>query len=352
MMTRLSTNPENILLLFRDFYVGVFYHGHLFALSVTDPIGILALPVQLRTTIGQIIAQTQPADAPGISAPVGFADISALGSGFLAEHLPALRAVGDNEHTYQRLKNLLFTIDITDELLATFTPEIEEYHEQASHYQVEIIEVDRLLPVENYPMKLSRDACAQLMMSTAQYLTFQHIRAVYEAVDMREFRAGRTECLRAATPEAVRFATALAQGDATENLLIDALNAHRIWVKKCKAGSGMDRHLQLLEATAIADNTLMASDPFFTGPAIRSARRDFLSTTSVGGPDQIIRYAFAPTIPEGFGISYTPNPAHGEFCVSWHDQTTEDPETFLANLRRAGEMFWEFVDSLPRPDRN
>lgn len=293
----------------REREIGVFYHGHLFALSVTDPTGILALPVQLRTAIGQIIAQTQSPDAPGTSVPVGFADISALGSGFLAEHLPALRAVGDNEHTYQRLKNLLFTIDITDgdlpqatelrnitfragaawvykpisyqvglhhdwlcmevehtavdratlvtsldriqhldreptttdphqpelacepltweltdELLATFTPEIEEYHEQASHYQVEIIEVDRLLPVENYPMKLSRDACAQLMMSTAQYLTFQHIRAVYEAVDMREFRAGRTECLRAATPEAVRFATALAQGEATENLLIDALN--------------------------------------------------------------------------------------------------------------------------------
>lgn len=59
-----------------------------------------------------------------------------------------------------------------------------------------------------------------------------------------------------------------------------------------------------------------------------------------------------PTISEGFGISYTPKPAHGEFCVSWHDQTTEDSETFLANLRRAGEMFWEFVDSLPRPDQN
>ncbi|PXA76669.1 choline/carnitine O-acyltransferase [Auritidibacter sp. NML100628] len=421
----------------REREIGVFYRGQLHAVTVTDQTGALVTPTQLRVAIDQILDEAHTAPQAQQAQQPNFADISALGSSFLAEHLPALRAVGDNEHTYQRLKNLLFTVDITDddlpqatelrnvtfragaawvykpisyqvglhhdwlcmevehtavdgatlvtaleriqhldreptttdphqpelayepltweftdEFLATFTPEVEEYHEQASHYQVEIIEVDRLLPVENYPMKLSRDACAQLMMSTAQYLTFQHVRAVYEAVDMREFRAGRTECLRAATPEAVRFATALAQGDATENLLIDALNAHRIWVKKCKAGAGMDRHLQLLEATAIADNTLMASDPFFTDPAIRSVRRDFLSTTSVGGPEQIIRYAFAPTIPEGFGISYTPNPAHGEFCVSWHDQTTEDPETFLANLRRAGEMFWEFVDSLPRPEQN
>ena len=53
------------------------------------------------------------------------------------------------------------TWEFTDELLERFTPEVEHYRERARHYQVAMVEVDRLLPVDNYPLKLSRDACAR-----------------------------------------------------------------------------------------------------------------------------------------------------------------------------------------------
>jgi len=89
-----------------------------------------------------------------------------------------------------------------------------------------------------------------------------------------------------------------------------------------------------------------SSDPFFTDRAATAARRDFLSTTSIGGANQIVRYCFAPTLPEGFGISYTPLPEDIEFCISWNTTSAEQPEKFRANLGKAAALFWEFCEEL------
>ena len=59
-------------------------------------------------------------------------------------------------------------------------------------YAVKIVEVPKLAK-EELPFKFSADAMSQLILSIAQQLTFGRIRAVYEAVDMREYKAGRTE---------------------------------------------------------------------------------------------------------------------------------------------------------------
>ncbi|WP_408910693.1 choline/carnitine O-acyltransferase [Corynebacterium gottingense] len=85
---------------------------------------------------------------------------------------------------------------------------------------------------------------------------------------------------------------------------------------------------------------------FFTDETTIAARQDFLSTTSIGGADQIVRYAFAPTLPEGFGVAYTPLPKATEYCVSFNADTAERPEKFLRNLARAAELLWEFCADL------
>ena len=126
---------------------------------------------------------------------------------------------------------------------------------EAEKFDTEIITVPHNQPAE-MPFKVSRDASAQLTMTVAQQLAYGRVRSVYEAVDMREFRAGRTECLRAATPEAVSFARKLVDGTATSEDLQEAVNAHRGWVKRCKSGNGFDRHFQMM--ASIDD-----SDPFF-----------------------------------------------------------------------------------------
>lgn len=395
--------------------IGVFINGRLFAVPLTDSAGALVSAEALRAALEAIQAAAAEPAAIDFNAP------SLLGSGVLEDLLPNMLEQGGNHLVYDRLGDMLFTVelltdnDATDAQRmreATFTPrgawvykplsyqvslhdnwtavnvehscidgatlltamqriqtaelpteasteltqlEAEElvwtldedtaaeirklagaYAERAAKFTVQIITAPHRPPAD-MPFKFSRDAAAQLTMTIAQQLTYGRVRAVYEAVDMREYRAGRTECLRAATPEAAAFAQKLVAGTATNDDLLAAANAHRGWVKRCKSGNGFDRHIQMMA-------TIDGNDPFFTDDAVLAVRRDFLSTTSVGGPQQIVRYSFAPTAPEGFGISYTPLPEATEFCVSWNIDTAEKPEEFTTNLVKAAEMLWDFLD--------
>lgn len=417
--TRLPLGDEDQIFLSRldetNREIGVFVNGRLFAVPLTDSAGALVSTEALREALEAIqAAATEPA-AIDFNAP------SLLGSGVLEDLMVTIIEQGLNHRVYDRLGDMLFTVelltdsDATDAQRmreATFTPrgawvykplsyqvslhdnwtavnvehscidgatlltamqriqtaelpseasteltglETEElvwtldeattaeirklaatYAERAAKFTVQIITAPHRPPA-HMPFKFSRDAAAQLTMTIAQQLTYGRVRAVYEAVDMREYRAGRTECLRAATPEAVAFARKLVAGTATNDDLLAAANAHRGWVKRCKSGNGFDRHIQMMA-------TIDGSDPFFKDDAVLAARRDFLSTTSVGGPQQIVRYSFAPTAPEGFGISYTPLPEATEFCVSWNMDTAEKPEEFTTNLVKAAEMLWDFLD--------
>ena len=228
--------------------------------------------------------------------------------------------------------------DLDNALTTRIEKSVAEVAGAAEKLRTRIVHVPFDQPAD-LPLKFSRDASAQLMMTIAQQLTYGRVRAAYEAVDMREFRAGRTECLRAATPEAAAFARALVEGTAEQAGLEDAINAHRAWVKRCKSGNGFDRHIQMM---ATIDDT----HAFFNDTRVTAARRDFLSTTSIGGAAQIVRYCFAPALPEGFGIAYTPLYDDTEYCVSWNAATAEQPEEFLANLTKAGELLWQFCATL------
>lgn len=210
-------------------------------------------------------------------------------------------------------------------------------------YAVEIIEVPKLAK-EELPFKFSADAMSQLILSIAQLLTFGRIRAVYEAVDMREYKAGRTECLRAVTPEAVAFAKQLVAGKPTVETLQAALNAHRNWVIGCKTGRGIDRHLWALSFTS--EKQSGAPLELLADPGVKAARTDFLSTTSIGSDAHIIRYVFAPTIPNGFGVNYTPKATSIEYCLTFNRDKAEQPEQFQANLTRAAELLADFLRTL------
>ncbi|WP_076598474.1 choline/carnitine O-acyltransferase [Corynebacterium appendicis] len=403
-----------------DREIGIFVDGRLFALPVSDAEGTPLSPAVLRDGLARVL---ELAAAPSDTA-LDFNAPSLLGSGILADLLPTILENSGNRATYERLSDMLFTIDVQDAAdastksdserirEATFTPRgawvykplsyqvslnsdwaavhvehscqdgatlvtaitrmqsaelpdtasasavgpdelvwdlddatqqtitahLDDFEKVAGKLATDIITVPHSIPAD-LPFKISRDASAQLTMHIAQQLTYGHVRAVYEAVDMREFRAGRTECLRAATPEAVAFAEKLIDGTATPDDLTSALDAHRGWVKRCKSGNGFDRHIQMM---ARIDD----SDAFFSDRAATAVRRDFLSTTSIGGPNQIVRYCFAPTLPEGFGISYTPLPDDAEFCVCWNTDTAERPEEFRANLATAAQMFWDFCGGI------
>ncbi|MCF8700770.1 choline/carnitine O-acyltransferase [Corynebacterium sp. MC-10] len=204
-------------------------------------------------------------------------------------------------------------------------------------------------PADQLPFRISADAAQQLILTIAQLLIYGRARGVYEAVDMREYRAGRTECLRAVTPQAVKFASLLLGGEATRQDLDDVLGAHRAWVKACKRGDGVDRHLLGLRFTAAAmeaEGKEVTGTEFLTDPGVAATTYDFLSTTSIGGADYFVRYAFVPSVPEGFGISYTPRPESFEYCVTWHPSRADQPNHFLHALPQASDLLWSFVTSL------
>lgn len=92
-------------------------------------------------------------------------------------------------------------------------------------------------------VRLSHDACQQLIMLYAQLTTWGTVRSTYESVDMRAFRAGRTEVLRPNTTAAVELARALIDATASPAQLVAAQDAHRDWVRACKSGQAIDRHL-------------------------------------------------------------------------------------------------------------
>src|SRR5699024_1248760 len=157
------------------------------------------------------------------------------------------------------------------------------------------------LPQDEIPFKFRADALRQLILTLAQELTFGRTRGVYETAALLEYQAGRAQCLRAATPQGVARASALitpqdpeAEGadaeDAEVREKLDAvLAAHRAWVKSCKTGAGIDRHLWALSFTARKAEESADGIALLKDEGVALALRDFLSTTSVGSADQLIR---------------------------------------------------------------
>lgn len=231
------------------------------------------------------------------------------------------------------------TWELSDSLRSTLLDELAAYRRAAALHGVHRVFVPRPHKAE-LPFRISDDAAQQLIMLYAQLATYNRVRSVYEAVDMREYQAGRTECLRPVTAEAVEFVAALQAGEATLEQFQAALDAHRGWVKACKSAQGIDRHLLGLQYVAERSGV---DTSFFANPGLTTMRRDFLSTTSIGGPEQIVRYAFAPTTPEGFGMTYTRLSDGYEFCINYRRDTSEDLEGFARNLTVAAEKLWEFV---------
>ena len=240
---------------------------------------------------------------------------------------------------------------------------LAEVTERSEQLRVDVVRT-RKPDVRAAGMKVSLDAVQQLVMALAQRLAYGRVRGHYESVDMREHQAGRTECLRPVTPELVALVEALAQGRVGarpagewRELLVAVLDAHRDWVKACKAGNGVDRHLfglglaaEAAEARGGADEDGVDSDRHAAAsgvealtalvehPGVRAAREDFLSTTSIGSAAQVVRYAFGPSVEDGFGVAYTPGEEWLEFTVSHWAGEAAAPERFLQALGWAAEL--------------
>ncbi|HKJ12900.1 MAG TPA: choline/carnitine O-acyltransferase [Ornithinimicrobium sp.] len=229
-----------------------------------------------------------------------------------------------------------------DDLATELRVELDAYQQEAGQLRLDTVRVARPVPAD-LPFRVSDDALCQWMMLYAQLSTYERVRSTYEAVDTRHYSAGRTECLRSVTPEAVDLVRALRDGTAQARHLNAALVAHKEWIKACKTGQGIDRHLTGLASIAAARGVRL---PVLDDVSYGRLKTDFLSTSSIGDHDQIVGMCFAPTSEGGLGVNYTALPDVYEFLVTSHRTQARDVGTFVARLDEAAAALTTLLDSL------
>lgn len=217
---------------------------------------------------------------------------------------------------------------MSDDLSTRLARDMAWYRRQAEALRVRIVRCPVPVPPD-LPFRVSHDALQQLSLLYAQLTAYTTVRSTYEAVDMREYQAGRTECLRPVTSDAVALIRALLAGEATVDHLHAGLAAHREQVISCKSGQGFDRHMLGLRLTA---PHLGVDASLFEDATYAHLTRDFLSTTSVGDAAQVRRFSFAPSSVGGFGVNYTVVDDTHEFCVTYNVADVERPDDFIRAL--------------------
>lgn len=168
----------------------------------------------------------------------------------------------------------------------------------------------------------SKDAIMQFLLQYAQYKTFGIVRGIYEAVDMRDYQYGRTECVRSVSDESLEFVKSLDINDCdVYNKLSIAELEHKNRIKSCKAGNGVNRHLYglyLMSAKLSDKDDIKDSNNFFNDISYLKISENFLSTTSLGYNDYLGDMFFTPVENNGFGINYYYTPNGIRFIVSYY----------------------------------
>ena len=227
------------------------------------------------------------------------------------------------------------------DLADAVTRDLSAYTVEAAGLEVRAVRVPTPVP-QDLPIRISDDAMCQWVMLYAQRATYGRVRSTYEAVDLRHFQAGRTECLRSNTPEAVALVEAMIQGCADRALLDAALGAHKEWIKACKTGQGIDRHLTGLGWMAAASGRTL---PVLEDAGWERLTTDFLSTTSIGDQEQICGMAFAPTSAGGLGVNYTPMAGEYEFLVTASRRPNSEVESFITHLHQGAQALAELLEN-------
>jgi carnitine O-acetyltransferase len=158
---------------------------------------------------------------------------------------------------------------------------------------------------------VSPDAFVQLAFQLTHYRLFGRCEATYEAASTRCFLHGRTEVVRAASRAAADFCEAAQQPvfarkihsavPSQIQLLRQAADAHVEYMKRAKAGKGVDRHfLGLRRMCAQYD---INPPEIFTDPSFARSSHWILSTSHCGS-SALSLFGFGPVVTDGFGLGY------------------------------------------------
>ncbi|OQR99897.1 choline/Carnitine O-acyltransferase [Achlya hypogyna] len=192
---------------------------------------------------------------------------------------------------------------------------------------------------------LSPDGAVQMAYQLAYFREHGRVPPTYESCSTRAFFHGRTETIRSATNEALRFVSAVtseAPAASQKEFLKKAVDRHVALAKEAQQGLGCDRHLTMLNDTAKAHG--IAHD-FLSSP-IRARSSHFqLSTSNVTMP--FLQYfTFGAVVPSGYGLGYLiQNETIPINITSFKDAPETDSAKFGASIADALETVRSIAES-------
>lgn len=200
------------------------------------------------------------------------------------------------------------------ELDASLNEQLQQQQERNRHTQAEYsLHIESFTDFGGDRIKqlgFSPDAFFHMALQIAQYRTFGVMRSTYEAVAMRAYREGRTECLRPSRSTNLELAMAMNDSASPQSCLLELMQqaaaAHSAEMRQAQQGQGVERHLyglKQIQRRFGKELGVTELPALFNDPGYRTLRHDFLSTSNMSSP-LVHSCAFGPVVKDGYGIFY------------------------------------------------
>uniref|UniRef100_A0A3Q2ZDR7 Carnitine O-acetyltransferase n=1 Tax=Kryptolebias marmoratus TaxID=37003 RepID=A0A3Q2ZDR7_KRYMA len=248
------------------------------------------------------------------------------------------------EHAPAEGPPIVFLIDYvmtaSPKLRFNITPEIKRDIEKAKqnmNIMMQDLDVKVLMFShfgKNLPKqhKLSPDAFVQMALQLAYFRMYDTCCSTYESASLRMFKYGRTDAIRPATADSLRFVQAMQDpAKQTVALLQKAVQTHKENTYNAIHGQAIDRHLLGLKMLSIEDLTSMPE--IFMDTSFAVAHHFNLSTSQVGSKTDCVM-CFGPVVPDGYGVCYNPMDEHINIAITAFNSCEE---TNAANFAQAVE---------------
>ena len=192
---------------------------------------------------------------------------------------------------------------------------------------------------KNFPksQKISPDAFVQIAMQLAFFRAHEKLGNAYESGSLRKYHLGRTEIIRAATMETFEFVKSMVNSNIQPNiktdLLLKAINAHKLFTINVMNNESFDRHLLGLKLTAIENGIELPN--LFKDEAYKKVCHYFISSSQVSSKyDSVTIYG--PAVDDGYGACYNITEKRILFGLSsYRSCPTTDAKMFGEHIRNA-----------------
>lgn len=212
-------------------------------------------------------------------------------------------------------------------------------------------------------MKLPADSLIQVAIQLAYFAMYGRLTSTLEPISTRRFRNARTDPIATQSMIMTQLCQAFLSEKSDEekwNLLLQAVDEHRLKVRNALKGEGFDRHLSALRAAYTNRGALNKMHPDL--PAIPNDSPSFIFNPTVDrlyGPELLAAncgnsalhmFGITPSITNGFGIGYIiKDDAVSIVSSSQWRQTGRLCDTFVGVLMQIRNI-WERIVKSPRVD--